>query len=107
MKGRKDADHGEHPSHHIVDGSTYAQRSARRPCHIGKPPHHLHHLVESRPVLVWAREKSLERTVDQGWVDCLEIIVAEPDLLHAARTKVLDQDVRARDQALGEIEALL
>ena len=51
---RLDADHREHAAHDVDDGRSGAQRLARRPGHVSKPGHELHHLVERRAVLVGA-----------------------------------------------------
>ena len=86
-------------------------RSGRpdRPGHVGEPAHHLHDLVERRPLLVRPGQEALERAIDQARIDLLEILRPQPALGHRVRREVLDQHVGRLQQlhqhrpALGRI----
>ena len=111
------AEGAEHAAQDVDHRGAGAQRPARRAGHVGKPAHHLHDLVERRPLLVGAGQEALQRAVDQPRIDLLQMLGPQPALAHRARREVLDHHVGRLQQlhqhrpALGRVgierEALL
>ena len=111
------AEGAEHAAHDVDHRGAGAQRPARRTGHVGEPAHHLHDLVERRPLLVRSGQEALQRAIDQPRIDLLEILGPQPALGHRARREILDHHVGRLQQlhqhrpALGRIgverEALL
>jgi hypothetical protein len=98
-------DRAEHPAHHIDDRRAGAQRPVTPARHVGKPAHHLHHFIEAGAMLVRAREKSLERAVNQLRVHLPEGVVAEAQPVHRAGAEVLRQRVSTRDELQHRLPA--
>ncbi len=95
------AEGAEDAAHDIDHRGAGAQRPAAGPGHVGEPTHHLHDLVERRPLLIGSGQEALQRTVDEARVDLLQMRRPQLALGHRARREVLDQDV-GRLQQLDE-----
>jgi len=78
------------------------QRSSRGTGHVGQPAHHLAHLVEGRPFLIWTRHETLERTEDHAGVDPAHPVVAEAQPVDRARRVIFHEHVRGFDEALHD-----
>ena len=104
---RLDADDGKGAPHDVDDGGSGAKRAARRSGHVGETGHVLHHLVQSRPVLVRAAEESLEGAEDYPWIDLLAVLIAAAQFFHRTRRVILDHHVGGPDQAMHRGAALV
>src|SRR5713101_2758837 len=100
------AEGAKHAADDIDHRGTGAQGPAGRAGHVGQSTHHLHDLVERRPLLVGPRQKALECTIDQPRVDLLQMHGPQPALAHRARGKIFDHHV-GRLQELYQHRAAL
>ena len=103
---------GQHRDHAVGRGADVhdrgagAQRLAARAGHEGEPGRHLRELVEEGPRLRRAGEEALERQVDDAGMDARQHVVAQAQTLDRAVGEVVDDHVRARDEAQEEGPAI-
>src|SRR5690606_647291 len=74
--------------------------------HIGETRLHLHHLVESRQMLVGARKIALQLTVDEARVDRPCVLPADPQPVHDTGREVLEKNIAPRDQTTDHVTSL-
>ena len=60
VEGRENRDDTEHAAGNINDRRACPHRLIRKTRHIGKPTHHLGHLIEGYAMFVRAREETFE-----------------------------------------------
>ena len=101
----QDADHPVAAAHDVGHRGPGPQRPAGRAGHVGEAAHHLHHLVQRRPLFVGAGHEALERAVDQARVARAAGLIAHAQALDGFRPEVLDQDVRRFDQPQQQLFA--
>ena len=87
------AQRAEQAAHDVDHRGAGAQRPAGRAGHVGQPAHHLHNLVERRPLFVRPRQEALQRAVDEARIDLLQVLGPQPALGHRIGRKILDQHV--------------
>jgi len=66
--------------------------------HVGEPGHHLHHLVQGRPLFVRPGHESFQCAIDQPRVQGRELIVPEPKPLDRSGGEVFQEHIGREDQ---------
>jgi hypothetical protein len=102
MERGQDRDHPVGRGAHVHDRGAGAERLAARAGHEGEAGGHLRELVEEGPRLRRAGEEALEGQVDDAGMHAREHVVAQAEALDGAVGEVVDDHVRARDQAQEE-----
>ncbi len=105
-------DRAEHAAHDVVGGRADALRFCRRAGHGGEPRHHLHDLVQRRPMLVGTGQEALVSADDEMRIFAAQFVGAEPLLFQLPVAKIFQEHVGAGEQPMhglavfgpGEIE---
>ena len=96
----------KHSADDVDHRGTGTQRPAAGAGHIGETAHHLHDLIERRPLLVGPGQEALQCAIDEARVDLLQVRRPKLALGHRTWREILDQHIGLFEQLHQDLTAL-